>query len=110
MARNPEVYSVQIYADSFSAGGSAALTPPSGFKWVVRDISGVVSVDPAAGGQFTAAVDGILFMYRPFPAQSSRDFHWEGRVVVEQEQFLDLELLTRGTVWVVVSGYQLFLP
>ena len=107
------VYSL-LLARLFSApsGVSALGTPPTGTKWVVKDIVATWSGGECAsrgGFRFHDDDQVDIFTVEGPLAMTSYSFHWTGSQVIEYGQ--SLTLTTGESGWSVrVSGYQLVLP
>lgn len=107
-------YSVLIAAlTSLSAGSHTVGSPPTGYKWVVRDIdaynSTLTSIYGAGGFTLTAASGGdFAGILTPY-ARYSTVHHLEGRWVIENGD--TLEVITQESGWNIrLSGYKLSLP
>ena len=88
---------------SSSAGPTTLYTVPTGFKAIVRDVSGLASAAPAG---LAVGVNAAESFFSGLSLSNLESFHWEGRVVLNAGDTLALFVLA-GTVQLVVSGYLL---
>ena len=107
------VYTVLIADAATTLGSSDLGGPPSGFRWVIRD------VDYVAPLAFYQHVDGVALIRSPGTTYfagvwhpglvGGQAYHVEGRWVVDYPTHVQLSSGLSG--WkVTVSGYQLTLP
>lgn len=107
----PPAYSVNIarYNNVPSSGAFNVGPPPSGYKWVVVDMTLMSFGNP------WEALDGVVIydddssviwaVTTPISVQG-RFFHWQGRQVIEATQHLVIAAAEPG--WALrISGYQL---
>lgn len=106
----PPVYSTQFIDDTILGGHSDTYVVPTGFRAVVRDVSGVFSTT----GTFTASVatdvDGDTFQFQGYVPNTGGPFHWEGHAVANDGQGITFTVNGTGAATVVVSGYLLSAP
>lgn len=101
-----------IYSERFlleqGLTGSASITVDTGYVLVIRDISGYF------GSQSTApsvvlTLNGAKVFEADTPPLSLTAFHWEGRVVAEAGDVIEVAM-QNGNCDIAVSGYRLTAP
>jgi hypothetical protein len=109
------VYSAELYSDElFTPGSSVSDEVPAGFVWVVRDIS-VYLIQPDLTGappNFAWWRDSFVNCFWSVDGaytQTPRTYHWEGRKVLTEGQFLTFAT-SAGESDVCACGYILTLP
>ena len=107
------VYSDLLFdGTDLAEGGVAMGGPPTGYKWVLRDVHATLPGTWPYGAQGWGIYNlgGVeLVACRPPAAVQGSAFDWQGRQIVEEGDSITFIALEFG--WsVAVSGYQLTLP
>lgn len=91
--------------------GTAESTPPTGFLWVVRDVSvyqGAQIIEPGGSIALLEGGETCRFFAWSTPLEeigSKRSFHWEGRQVVLPGGIIVADQ-EAGNCDILVSGFQ----
>jgi len=107
------VYTTPILIGSPS-GPITELVVPTGYLYVIRDVSGVVFDALSASEAFAVAFDGVnptVFFSASQALTAGDSFHWEGRVAApEGSKIQGASGSILGSINYIVSGYALTLP
>lgn len=101
---------------SVTSGGAGTITgpgPASGLRWVVVDVEAfnpTVSWEFYLGGFLLEDSLGYgIAINSPLEARGHKQFHWQGRQVLDNPHTLQLSVAEAG--WLVrVTGFELTLP
>lgn len=83
----------------------AAVGPPSGYLWVVRDVSAVSFAGTAQSLWWGVNGIGIIDYFTFEPTLAGKVYHWQGRQAIAAGQQLLLQ--ADAAVAVFVTGYEL---
>ena len=101
------VYSLLIFAEA-GVDGLRVMSPPDGFRWVVRDIDVYANVTFASREVHIIGSQGQTFAWWDWNTGDQAAFHWTGRQCIDPPG--QLRVVTSDLVDVSISGYQLALP
>jgi hypothetical protein len=110
----PPVYTALLAEGNLSDGSLSLGGPPSGYRWIIRDINVVCQQDiaaPTSGDLFQIydSAEVIIFVVPSWLAVSQAVYRWEGRQVVDNPQ--TLHALSTGQLFSYrITGYVLTLP
>lgn len=108
----PNVYTELLFTVSNGGPGNVVSdTVPSGFVWVVRDVTVTTPGIPFSndGGWELYSSSGPIFGATSGETCGGRTFYWEGRQVVDTGDHLTFHGVAAG-YGMAVSGYVLTLP
>jgi hypothetical protein len=99
----------------FVGGGVHVIVPPSGFRYVVRDIDGVGRNTDQSPCELDFAILGVRFAVFSCPALAAIHIRWRGRVVLPGDPGPYSIVVSApgpiGASWEwTVNGYQLTYP
>lgn len=103
-----QVYSKRFMAEAGASGTPYTAGPPSGFKWVIVDISTRAG---AAGVALELELDGIYVIVVNTDGPTGAVLfggHWSGRQVVEAGETFTAAVSSACDF--TISGYELSLP
>lgn len=108
----PNVYSVRLWATSFTSGVNIGPTVPAGFVWVVRSVTVRTGSPPY---QEQGLVEFYTTSNYPICGWSQDELRgaqwvtWDGHHVLEPGETIKCQANGMGAAW-MMSGYQLTLP
>jgi hypothetical protein len=103
----PPVYSLLIFAEA-GVDGLRVLSPPDGFRWIIRDIDVYASVTFASREVHIIGSHNQTFFWFDWGPGDQSSQHWTGRHCIDPPG--QLRIQTSDLVDVSISGYQLALP
>lgn len=100
------VYTKTVVSSTLTTGSGVEAAPPSGFTWIVVDITAVMNT-PGQVGQLELDADFQAFVYWSQPHGMKRTWHWRGRRAILENILGTFTSDIAGSCGLSITAYEL---